>query len=189
MFVQHKTIKKHLLTKWSCIKDSKFTFAECMDSTWVSSPGARWAHWSITSQQYVRMSRTGSERINGLDKWVTLSPIIMEVENRGLEDDFSLQGGHFHFHGYGRKGISPTYRWAIPWGEKTHFTKPLIRSLPSKRDIQVRKSCCNRDTSPAPTCWAMALVVPSMVPVDTSKFFSSLLMMSFLSKFFGIDLF
>ncbi len=24
----------------------------------------------------------------------TLSPIIMEVENGGLEDDFSLQGGH-----------------------------------------------------------------------------------------------
>ena len=25
----------------------------------------------------------------------TLSTIIMEVENGGLEDDFSLQGGHF----------------------------------------------------------------------------------------------
>ncbi len=25
----------------------------------------------------------------------TVSPIIMEVENGGLEDDFSLQGGHF----------------------------------------------------------------------------------------------
>ena len=28
-------------------------------------------------------------------KRLTLSPIIMEVENKGLEDDFSLQGGHF----------------------------------------------------------------------------------------------
>ncbi len=31
----------------------------------------------------------------GLVKLYTLSPIIMEVENGGLEDDFSLQGGHF----------------------------------------------------------------------------------------------
>ncbi len=35
----------------------------------------------------------------------TLSPIIMEVEHRGLEDDFSFQGAIFHFHDYGRKGI------------------------------------------------------------------------------------
>ena len=28
----------------------------------------------------------------------------MEVENGGLEDDFSLQGASFHFHDYGRKG-------------------------------------------------------------------------------------
>ena len=45
--------------------------------------------------------------------------------------------------------------------------------------------CNHRDTSPAPTCLAIALVVPSMVPVDTSKFFSSLLMMSFL-MFLGL---
>ncbi len=30
----------------------------------------------------------------------------MEVEHGGLEDDFSLQGGHFPLnHDYGRKGI------------------------------------------------------------------------------------
>ena len=33
-------------------------------------------------------------------------PMIMEVENGGLEDDFSLLlGAIFHFHDYGRKGI------------------------------------------------------------------------------------
>ncbi len=33
------------------------------------------------------------------------SPIIMELENGGLEDDFSLLlGAIFHFHDYGRKG-------------------------------------------------------------------------------------
>ena len=31
----------------------------------------------------------------GPGPFVTLSPIVMEVENGGLEDDFSLQGGHF----------------------------------------------------------------------------------------------
>ena len=32
---------------------------------------------------------------------VTLSPIIMEVKNGGLEDDFSLQVAIFHFHDVG----------------------------------------------------------------------------------------
>ena len=36
----------------------------------------------------------------------TLSPIIMEVENGGLEDEFSLLlGTILHFHDYGRKGM------------------------------------------------------------------------------------
>lgn len=51
-----------------------------------------------------------------------------------------------------------------------------------------QQAICDRDTSPAPTCLAIALVVPSMVPVDTSKFFSSLLMMSFL-MFLGLIFF
>ena len=34
----------------------------------------------------------------------TLSPIIMEVENGGLENDWLVsKGAIFHFHGYGRK--------------------------------------------------------------------------------------
>ena len=51
-----------------------------------------------------------------------------------------------------------------------------------------QQAICYRDTSPAPTCLAIAFVVPSMVPVDTSKFFSSLLMMSFL-MFLGMIFF
>ena len=39
----------------------------------------------------------------------TLSPIIMEVETGGLEDDFSLQGYHFPLnHDYG-KGTSLSF--------------------------------------------------------------------------------
>ncbi len=43
---------------------------------------------------------------------VTLPPIIMEVENGGLEDDFSLQIGHFPLnHGCGRKANPVVSSW------------------------------------------------------------------------------
>ena len=38
---------------------------------------------------------SGAFAVNSKSKKDTLSPIIMEVENGSLEDDFSLQGGHF----------------------------------------------------------------------------------------------
>ena len=54
----------------------------------------------------------------------TLSPIIMEVENGGLEDDFSLLlGAIFHFHDYGRKGIP--FNWILL--DDCCFTDSLVQ--------------------------------------------------------------
>ena len=70
----------------------------------------------------------GLPAMHGHDKnWVIdrrlpflhLSPIIMEVENGGLEDDFSLKGAIFRFHDYERKGkvyhmCGPVHRYFEP---------------------------------------------------------------------------
>ena len=49
----------------------------------------------ITSWQNGELEVCSMDGGAGLALFFTLSPIIMEVENGGLEDDFSLLGGHF----------------------------------------------------------------------------------------------
>ena len=82
--------------------------------TWKNPIGSRCPNTCFKEQ-------TGSFWMDGSFKNGTLSPIIIEVESGGLEDDWLVsKGAIFDFHDYGRKGRTrkPTYQKMVGWTSK-----------------------------------------------------------------------